>query len=115
MTSREIVLGVLAGQSPGYKILPSASAFQAAGFSDAAVVAALLSELAAERLVAAQKDGWTITTAGRAAAPLEDGTVPPPAHPPTTAERVYIALDALDAKTASVGDVIAAVKSALKG
>lgn len=112
MTDNDLVLAVLAGQTPGYRIDPAASAFVAVGLTDPDAVATLLAALQSSGHVDVSADGWEITDAGRTIAP---GTpeVAPPVAPPTAQQQVLVAIDALDPATATVADVIAAVHAAL--
>lgn len=113
MTDNDIVLGVLAGQATDYLIHPAASAFAAAGLPNPSQVTQILTNLETGGLCTGSDQGWSITDAGRQAAPtLPDGT-PEPLPEPSVPQRVLAAIDALDPETASVADIIQAVQSAL--
>lgn len=113
MNDRELVLAVLAGQSDGYLIDPYASAFQAVGFRNAETVARVLAVLETEGFAAQTDGGWSITIAGRQQAPTDAVGAPEPLPEPSVRQRVLVAIDALDPATATVADVIAALKEAL--
>jgi hypothetical protein len=115
VTNQELVLCVLAGQAEGYRIHPEAAAFAACGFTSGDQVTVYLQQLEQEGYAASDTDGWYVTDTGKAAAPTTDVGTPVEPPPATPQQQVIVALDALDPSTASVADVIGAVKDALGG